>query len=147
MNIMNKDEKQRKIRFWIGVIAGIVFVLILSIPEVSPIVDNPRIFEVNPFVYLGTAGIIVGLITGNGIRGGAKAGFLAGIIAVFLMIVKRLIFDSTYNSGPLDPRILLGLLDLIIPLAVPMAAGGAIGGLIGEWIKKLQHSWADRTRI
>jgi hypothetical protein len=68
-----------------------------------------------------------------------KAGFLAGIVAPFLMIVKRLIFDSIYNSSPLDPRILLGLLDMIIPLAVPMAAGGAIGGLIGELINKLQR--------
>ncbi len=56
----------------------------------SPIVDNPHIFEINPFVYLETAGLIVGLISGNGIKGGVKAGFLAGIIALILMIAQIL---------------------------------------------------------
>ncbi|VVB92056.1 Uncharacterised protein [uncultured archaeon] len=140
MATMKIDEKQKKIRFWIGILASIVFVMILFIPEVSPVVDNPRFFKAEPLTYLGAAGIIVGLISGNGIRGGVKAGFIGGIIALTLIITKNLIFYFTQNnSEPLDPRILLGILDLIILYAIPVAAGGATGGLMGELIKKLQH--------
>ncbi|HEY9246646.1 MAG TPA: hypothetical protein VIO11_07370 [Candidatus Methanoperedens sp.] len=142
---MKKDEKQKKIRFWIGILASIVFVMILFIPEVSPVVDNPRFFKADPLTYLGAAGIIVGLISGNGIRGGAKAGFIGGIIALILIIAKNMILYITQNNPePLDPRILLGILDLIILYAIPVTAGGAIGGLIGELVgeltmKKSQH--------
>jgi hypothetical protein len=71
---------QHKISLWIGVLAGIVIVSILFIPEVSPIIDNPRFFKMNFYVYLVKAGVIVGLVGGNGIKDGGKTGFLAGTI-------------------------------------------------------------------
>jgi len=86
---------------------------------------------------LGTAGIIVGFILGNGIKNGAKAGFLGGTMALILLIFKRLIFDLTYvyfESSKLI-QVLASLFGLIIMLAVPMAIGGAIGGLVREIMK------------
>lgn len=137
MDTVNKDKKYNKIRFWSGVLVGIVMVSILFIPEISPINDKPRFFQVNPYIYLGTAGIIVGFILGNGIKSGAKAGFLAGIMALIVWIFKGLIFNSTYvyfDSSKLI-QILASLFGLIIMLAVPMAIGGAIGGLVREIMK------------
>lgn len=141
MDTVNKDENHNKIRFWIGVLVGIVMVSILFIPEISPIIDNPRFFKVNPYLYLGTAGIIVRFISENGIRNSAKAGFLAGTMALILLIFKRLIFDSTHvylDSSKLI-QVLASLFGLIIMLAVPMGVGGAIAGLIREIMKSVSE--------
>jgi hypothetical protein len=137
MDTVNKDKNHNKIRFLIGVLVGIVMVSILFIPEISPIIDNPRFFQVNPYLYLVTAVIIVGFILGNGIKNGAKAGFLGGTMTLILLIFKRLIFDLTYvyfESSKLI-QVLASLFGLIIMLAVPMAIGGAIGGLVREIMK------------
>lgn len=137
MNTVNKDARQREFRFWTGVLVGTFIVFILFIPDLSPLIDNPRFFKANPYVCLVTAGVITGLAARNGIKGGAKAGFLAGTMALILLIFKRLVFDSTYvylDSSKLI-HALTSLFGLIIMLSVPMAIGGAIAGLIREIMK------------
>jgi hypothetical protein len=129
---MNKEKRLDKIRFWAGVLAGTVMVYMLDIPEVSPIIDSPRFFRVNPYIYLVTAGVITGFIAGNGIKGGVKVGFLAGLSALILMIFKESVPRYSFTNLTFDSLIpfLASILGLIIMLALPMAVGGAIGGLI-----------------
>jgi len=138
----NKEPPKIKIKlvsmkFWFGLLVGILLVSILFIHELS-VIETPRIIEVNYFFYLIIAGIVVGLIVGNGINRCALTGFLAGAIAFILLIIKRLIFDSTYThldiSMPLQSS--AALFGVILMLALPMALGGAIGGLVREIMKR-----------
>jgi hypothetical protein len=139
----NKEPSKIKIKlenkkFWIGFLVGILMVSLLFIHELNPAFDTPCIIGENAIIYLVIAGIVVGLIIGNRIEKSALAGVLAGTIAFSLVIIKGLIFDSTYtnlkSSTPLQVSAVL--LYMILMLALPMALGGAIGGMVGEIMKR-----------
>jgi hypothetical protein len=124
--------KRESMKFWSGVLVGILQVSILFTDELNPVIGA------NVIVYLVIAGIVVGVLVGNGIEKGAVAGALAGAIAFILVIIEGLIFDSTYahlkSSAPLQFSAVL--LYMILMLALPMALGGAIGGLVREIMKR-----------
>lgn len=136
MDIMNKDDSRRKIKFWIGVLLGISLISIVFIPI------GVGFKRISPFIYLGIVGAIVGYLAGNDIKEGAKAGFLAGITTIILIFFKGLIFDfssaySYYSSITLT-LFLAGMLDLIIIIVVPVAMGGVIGGWIRQMISRIR---------
>jgi hypothetical protein len=124
--------KLENIKFWIGLLVGILLVSILFLDELNPVFDTPRIIGDNVIVYLVIAGIVVGLIVGNGGKG-ALVGVLAEAMVFSLVIIKGLIFDSVYST-PLQYSELL--LSIIIMLPLPMALGGAIGGLVRQIMKE-----------
>jgi len=125
-------------KFWVGLLVGILLVSILFLHELNPAFDPPRIIGANAVVYLIIAGIVVGLIVGNRIEKGALAGVLAGAIAFSFVIFKGLIFDSTYAHLKISTPIQYSavLLYMILMLELPMGLGGAIGGLVREIMKR-----------
>lgn len=130
---MDKDNKWRKIMFWIGVLYGTVFTSAVAFFPVAV-----RFFRIDPFVYLGAGGVITGFIAGNGVKDGAKAGFLAGIIVIIAVLVKGLIFDLSAYSSTTPFQFVTGMIDLILIIPVPVAAGGAIGGWIRQLMKNIR---------
>jgi len=74
-----KIMKAKKIRFWIGILASMVFVMILFIPEVSPVVDIP-VSSRQSHLLSGSCWHIGWIDIRNGIKGGVKPGFYWWII-------------------------------------------------------------------
>lgn len=115
-------------RFWIGVFAGFIVMVILNIFVVS------LISTIVSFFSTLFGGFVAGWIAEGGLKDGGKAGLFAGLLNAVFMAIFITVFGIRLSPADLGLLGLLGSTFLIVIALVPLWGllgyfGGALAGL------------------